>query len=226
MRLRTHSTIYFATGIVFIALESIGATWPGIIVKAMIIPMLIWLYESQIKGQWNLFHRMIVIALFFSWGGDVLLQLSQFNETFFLMGVGSFLVTQLIYMVSFFSTRGPNVVFFRKAYLIVPVAAYGVFILWLIYEGLGDMLIPILVYAVVILTMLVAALNREKKVTRQSYILVLSGAILFIVSDSLIMIDRIRFPFELARIVIMSTYITAQYLIALGCIRQFMPKPR
>jgi len=176
MNFRAHSTLYFATGLCFIALETIGATWPEIIVKAFIIPMLIWLYASHTKESMNPFHRMIIIALMFSWAGDVLLQFSQFNETYFLVGVGSFLVTQLIYMGAFFGTRGPNVIFFRKVYLILPVAAYGFLILWYIYDGLGDMLIPISIYAVVILTLLVAAMNRQEKVNRQSFILVLIAA--------------------------------------------------
>jgi len=213
--------LYFVTGVIFIALETIGATWPEIISKAFIIPMLIWLYASHLKGAMNGFHRMIIIALAFSWVGDMLLQLSQFNETLFMAGVGSFLITQLIYLLLFFSTKGSNVLFFRKIYLVLPVAAYGWLILWCIADGLGDMLVPIVVYAVAILTMLLAALNRENKVSRQSYILVLLGAVLFILSDSLIMINRIKMSFDLARIIIMSSYITAQYLIAVGCLKQY-----
>lgn len=226
MSFRIHSTLYFATGISFIALETIGATWAGIITKAFIIPLLIWLYASHAKGAMNRFHRMIIIALLFSWGGDLLLQLSQFNETLFLVGVGSFLVTQVIYMVMFFSTKGPNVVFFRKIYLVLPVAGYGVLIIWYLKDVLGDMLVPITIYAIAILTMLFAALNREMKVSRQSYMLVLLGALFFILSDSLIMINRIKIPFDLARVIIMSTYITAQYLIAAGCLKQYNIKFR
>ena len=226
MNFRIHSTLYFATGISFIALEAVGATWPGIICKAFIIPLLIWLYTSHTKGEMNRFHEMILIALLFSWGGDMLLQLSQFHETLFLVGVGSFLVTQVIYTIMFFNTKGPNVVFFKKFYLALPVAGYGVLIIWYLKDGLGDMLIPITVYAMAILTMLFAALNREKKVNRQSYILVLLGALFFILSDSLIMINRIKIPFDLARVIIMSTYITAQYLIAAGCLKQYNIKFR
>jgi uncharacterized membrane protein YhhN len=69
--------------------------------------------------------------------------------------------------------------------------------------------------------MLLAAINREKKVNRQSYLLVFAGAVLFVLSDSLIAINRFTQPFELARIAIMSSYITAQYLIAVGCTRQY-----
>ena len=221
MNFRIHTILYFATGIAFIAIETIGVAWISIAVKSLIIPLLIWLYLRFAWGHWNRFHSMIIIALIFSWIGDITLQLTQFQESFFLVGLGSFLITQLIYMVAFFITPGKNTLFFRKIYLLIPVALYGWGILWLLSTGLGDMKLPVTVYTVVILSMLLAAVNREKKVNRQSFLLVLAGAILFVLSDSMIAINKFSQPFELARIAILSSYFTAQYLIALGCARQF-----
>jgi uncharacterized membrane protein YhhN len=221
MNFRRHSILYFATGIAFIALETTGAVWTGVAVKSLIIPVLIWLYLRFIRGQGNRFHSLIITALIFSWMGDITLQLTQFREYFFLVGLGSFLLAQVIYLIAFFSTPGKNSLFFRKAYLILPVALYGWGILSLLSDGLGDMKLPVAVYTVVILSMLLAALNREKKVNRQSFLLVLSGAILFVLSDSLIAINKFVQPFELARIAIMGSYITAQYLITVGCARQY-----
>ena len=221
MNFRTHTTLYFITGIAFISIETIGAAWIGIVVKSLIIPLLIWLYLRFTRGHWNRFHSLIITALVFSWIGDITLQLTQFQESFFLVGLGSFLITQLIYMVAFIITPGKNTLFFRKIYLLVPVVLYGWGILWLLSEGLGDMKLPVTVYTVVILSMLLAAINREKKVNRQSFLLVMVGAILFVLSDSMIAINKFTQPFELARIAIMSSYITAQYLIAIGCTRQF-----
>jgi len=221
MNFRIHTILYFATGIAFIALETIGVAWISIAVKALIIPLLIWLYLRFVRGHWNRFHSMIIIALIFSWIGDITLQLTQFKESFFLIGVGCFLIAQLIYMVTFFTTPGENSVFFRKIYLVVPVVLYGMGILWLLYDGLGDMKLPVTIYTMVIMTMLLAAINREKKVNKQSFLLVLAGAIIFVVSDSILAINKFAQPFELGRIASMTSYITAQYLIALGCARQF-----
>ena len=220
MNFRLHSLLYFTTGIVFIALETWGLFLPGIAVKAIIIPLLVWMYLRFVRGEWNRFHRMILFALVFSWIGDVTLQLAVLREDFFLLGLASFMVTQLLYTVAFFSTCGPGVLA-RRLYLLVPVAAYGGGILWLLWGGLGDMTVPVTVYTVVILTMLVAAINRREKVNPQSYRLVLAGAILFILSDSMIAINKFHQPFELARVAIMGSYITAQFLIAVGCVRQF-----
>ncbi len=221
MDFRTHSILYFATGIAFIALETAPVVWPGMAVKALIMPLLIWLYLRFTRGHGNRFHTLVVIALVFSWIGDITLQMTVFNDAFFLVGLGSFLVTQLLYTIAFLNTPGPGTIFTRKIYLVLPVALYGWGILRLLSEGLGDMRLPVTVYTVVILSMLLSAFNRERKVNRQSFLLVLAGAILFVISDSMIAIHKFTQPFELARIAIMSSYITAQYLIALGCTRQF-----
>ena len=164
---------------------------------------------------------MIMSALVFSWLGDVTLQLQEENDIFFMIGLSCFLLAQVMYLIAFFSTKGENVLFFKKIYLILPVILYGLIILYILYDGLGDMKIPVIIYTVVILTMLSSALNREKKVNRQSYILVLVGAILFVLSDSMIAINKFSYPFDMSRIAIMLTYVVAQYLIAIGCLKQF-----
>jgi uncharacterized membrane protein YhhN len=220
MNFRVHSLLYFAIGILFISLETVGAVFPGIFTKALIIPVLIWLYLRFVRGVWSPFHRLIVFALLFSWIGDVILQLAQFREVFFVGGLASFLVAQFLYLIAFFLTRGENILA-RRMYLVLPVVLYGVLILWLLWEGMEDMKAPVTIYTVVILTMLAGAVNRKEKVNPQSYQMVLLGAILFVVSDSMIAINKFTQPFELARVAIMTSYITAQYLIVIGCIRQY-----
>jgi uncharacterized membrane protein YhhN len=153
--------------------------------------------------------------------GDVAQQLGQFKESFFHAGAGCFLLAQLIYALAFLLTPGKNVLFFRKIYLLVPVALYGWGILSLLPDGLGDMKLPVTVCTVVVLSMLLAAINREQKVNRQSFLLVLAGAVIFVVSNSILAINKFAQPFELAGIASMSSYITAQYLIAVGSTRQF-----
>ena len=221
MSTKSLTTFYFAVGIIFIALETFEVVWISIAVKALIIPVLILLYYRLVRSQMNSFHKLILIALLFSWIGDVTLQLNQFNDIFFMVGLSGFLIAQFMYLSAFFSTRGPNILFFKKSWLFLPLVAYGTGILWLLFNGLGDMMIPVFVYTVAILTMLAAAINRKEKVNRLSYNLVLIGALFFILSDTLIAINKFTYEFPLARIAIMGTYITAQYMIAIGCLKQY-----
>jgi uncharacterized membrane protein YhhN len=183
--------------------------------------MLVWLYLRFISGHGNRFHNLIIMALVFSWLGDISLHLVQSRDFFFLAGLGCFLITQGLYAFAFFTTPGDNSLFFRKIYLVIPVMLYGWGILTLLSDGLGDMRMPATLYALGILTMLLAAINRERKVNRQSFLLVLAGAILFVLSDSIMAVNRFEQPFEMAHMASMISYISAQYLIAIGCTRQF-----
>jgi len=126
----------------------------------------------------------------------------------------------IMYSVVFFSTRGKNALSGSRAYLVIPVLVFGIGLIYFLYGDLSGMRIPVIIYAIVILFMLAGAINRIEKVNRQSYFLVLTGAILFVISDSLIAINKFSFHFEYSGIVIMSTYLAAQYLIVTGYIKQ------
>jgi uncharacterized membrane protein YhhN len=126
-----------------------------------------------------------------------------------------------MYLTIFFITPGKNSILSNRIYLLLPVIIYGVILVFYLYPDLADMRLPVMLYAIVILTMLTGAINRKEKVDRGSYYLVLTGAILFVISDSVIAVNKFSHPFASSGIVIMSTYIVAQYLIVAGYIYQF-----
>lgn len=232
MKQSSFTIYYFSIGILFIILEKFTHSfYPEIIVKAMIIPFLMIYYHSTVHGKYNYFHRLMMAGFFFSWLGDILLQFSNgekefvfATEDFFMLGLLAFLITQIFYTLAFNTTKGKNTIFTSRIYMLILIAGYGGLLLWLLYNKLvtpeGNYRAPVIVYTIVILTMLASALNRYGKVNGVSYMLVSIGAILFVASDSMIAINRFLEKFDFARILIMSTYITAQYLIAIGCIKQ------
>lgn len=230
MKQSVFSILYFSTGILFIIIESfdrLDLFFPGLLIKAMIIPLLMVYYHSQARGKYSSFHRLMMLAFLFSWLGDVLLQFSNEGhdlilpaESFFMLGLGGFLITQLLYSVAFSLPKGKNTVFSSRIYQLILVLAYGLLLMWLLYNKLGDFKLPVILYTIVIHLMLITALNRFGKVNGVSYIVVVIGAILFLASDSMIAINRFLEKFDFADVLIMSTYIIAQYLIAIGSLRQ------
>jgi uncharacterized membrane protein YhhN len=216
------SIIYFLTGILFILMPDGLSFLAGTVLKALIIPLLMLLLLANIKPLKNNLHRIMLAGLFFSWGGDIFLEFTGRDGFFFILGLGSFLMAHIMYFSVFFLTPGENVIFNKRIYLLIPLIIYGAGLLYYLYGDLGNMRIPVVLYAIVILTMIAGALNRLEKVNRTSYYLVLSGAILFVISDSAIAVNKFSRPFESSGIVVMSTYIMAQYLIITGYIRQFI----
>jgi uncharacterized membrane protein YhhN len=221
MRTRILSVLYLLTGIVFIVLEYKEVFWPGVAVKALIMPLLILILWGNIRNGSAGSHLLMVTALIFSWAGDVTLEFTEYHEMVFMAGLLFFMVTQVLYCIVFFRTPGAAYDLKRLAFGIIPVYVYGIFLVYYLYDKLGDMRIPVMLYACVILTMLSGAISRLEKVSRISFYLVLTGAILFVLSDSMIAVNKFSDPFRGSRILIMSTYITGQFLILMGYIKQF-----
>lgn len=155
----------------------------------------------------------MLAGLLFSWAGDIAIDFS------FVPGLACFLFAQVMYLTAFFLTPGENIVIRGKPWLIIPVLLAGIALICTLYDDLGDMKLPVIIYAVVILTMLTSAINRLGKVNRISYYLVLSGAILFVLSDSAIAVNKFTWDFDYSGPVIMSTYLAGQYLIVTGYIK-------
>jgi uncharacterized membrane protein YhhN len=163
----------------------------------------------------------MLAALFFSWAGDVMLELTHISANMFIPGLLCFLLAHIMYFTVFFLTPGESVILRKYVYLLVPVILYGTGFIYYLYDELADLRIPVIIYTIAILTMLTGAIDRFKKVNQKSYLLVLTGAILFLISDSAIAINKFGHHFEYSSIVIMSTYVFAQYLIVTGYINQF-----
>ncbi len=214
------TAIYFLTGLICIILQYQSVFLPGLIAKALIIPALIILLffnRSNLPKRLNL---LMFAGLFFSWSGDVILEFSERNGNLFVAGLVCFLMAHVMYLAVFITTPGKNSILNTRIYLILPVIIYGAGLIFFLNKDLGQMRIPVIIYAVVILTMLTAAINRKEKVQKQSYYLVLLGAICFVLSDSLIAVNKFSVHFAFSGIVIMVTYIVAQYLIVTGYLSQ------
>jgi uncharacterized membrane protein YhhN len=163
-RTKILSIVYFLTGVVFIILSGHSSFMPGLVTKALIIPILIVILFLNLRSHLSLLTLMMISGLLFSWFGDVILEYSNLNERFFIPGLLSFLIAHIMYLLVFFITPGKNSVFHTRFYLLIPVLLSGAGLIYYLYKDLGDMRIPVIFYAVVILTMLSSALNRIEKV--------------------------------------------------------------
>jgi uncharacterized membrane protein YhhN len=223
MKYSVISTVYFIVGLICIILLDQSAFWPGFIAKALIIPVLMILFFININILSGRLHKFMITGLLFSWAGDVVLELSKNNDNLFIVGLACFLIAHIMYLTAFFLTPGKNSILNNRFYLLIPVLIFGIILVSYLYTDLDGMRLPVILYTLVILSMLAGALNRIDKVKKFSFYLVLAGAILFVISDSVIAFNKFVHQFDSSGIVIMSTYIIAQYLIVTGYIFQFKP---
>ncbi len=130
----------------------------------------------------------------------------------FVPGLLSFLIAHLFYIAAFRSRIAGS----TSARNALACVVYGSFMLWLLFPRLGDMKLPVSIYLLVILTMAWQALNRWAIAQSRGAMLAAVGAILFVASDSMIAFNRFFSPFRLAELLILATYFTAQWLIAVS----------
>lgn len=159
----------------------------------------------------------MVLALLFSLAGDILLMFDDQNPMFFLFGLIAFLIAHIMYIIVFLKHRNKS----KQPFLFITILLiYAVGLFYLLKSGLGAMLLPVVFYMIVILTMATTAFLRKGNVPFQNYNLVFLGAVLFLVSDSLLSLNMFYKPIPFANILIMLTYGFAQFFIVLGILKQ------
>jgi uncharacterized membrane protein YhhN len=153
-------------------------------------------------------------ALAFSSLGDALLDLSP--GRFFIWGLLSFLVAHLIYIALFVRNRvRPLKPKGWQFALVIVVWSSNVLLLRWMGPGLGALTGPVIVYVCVITVMVTSAILAGFSKPR-----VCSGAILFLVSDSILAVNKFKSPVPMAGYLIWATYYLAQYEIAIGFLRE------
>ena len=186
-------------------------------VKPAILIALISFFWKQSNHLNKRTRNVTLLALILSLAGDTLLMFVDNSPNFFMGGLVSFLLAHLMYILIFLKSRNKTANPFS---IIVILLVYASGIFYFLKDGLGEMLIPVLVYLLVILAMASTAFLRKRSATTNSYNLVFSGAIFFMISDSLLALNKFYQPLPLSGISIMITYAMAQYLIVLGILKQ------
>lgn len=152
-------------------------------------------------------HKGLVLGLALGAGGDILLEVSTF-----VAGLGSFLISHLVYTCLFLiiiRQEGMKTGIYRQTAGLVAIAAVAMG--WWLLPDLGEFAIPVLIYIAVIAAMTMAAILTPFQSKR-----VLAGAVIFMISDSLIAIGKFKSGFPGIDQAIWATYFTAQYCIATG----------
>jgi uncharacterized membrane protein YhhN len=189
------------------------------IAKPLLIPILLLLLAITPTVAPRKY--LLLAGLFFSWAGDMFLLFEDRNNLFFIFGLVAFLTTHIFYIVYFLKIQSNAVSLLKKQPLLIAlVLGYGVTLVYILLPHLGDLKIPVMVYAAVICTMLLCSLHVFFKVNKPANGLYIAGAVFFVLSDSLLALNKFYQPFTYAGVLIMGTYCAAQYFIVSGFIKQ------
>jgi len=175
------------------------------IAKPLITTSLVILYLLSVSKP-NFWY---VSALLFAFWGDVLL---LFPDQFFVFGLASFLLAHVL-LITVSSRFLQQVSKLRILVHSLPFVVILAVLLYLIYPNLEELLIPVIIYGIVISVFGVVAFlvyTNDKSIANSWLFL---GSLIFILSDSILAINKFSQSSEFFGIAIMFTYIIAQYLI-------------
>jgi uncharacterized membrane protein YhhN len=157
------------------------------------------------------YYHLLLLGLLFCLGGDVFLALPQ--DKMFLLGLVSFLVGHIFYIIGFLSVAHINTWTWLGTFIVLVFSGYVYF--WL-KPHLGTMKVPVLVYIIVITIMLSGAWSilGESILARLGRVMVFSGASCFYVSDLFVAQDRFMKKAPINRFLGLPLYYTGQFLLA------------
>jgi len=162
---------------------------------------------------------LLLLAIVFSLAGDIFLLFVIDDSDYlnFLFGLVSFLLAHIFYILlfvrvkkSYFPQRRWN------PWIITVLLLYVVVLIYILNPHLGDLKIPVIVYALVLSGMLITAWHAFNLNGHSGGGWIITGAACFVLSDSLLAFNKFYAPFEFAGIAIMLTYGIAQLFIAAG----------
>jgi len=209
---------YFViVSIVYLAFIAFGKEAIAWYLKPLLLPCLLLAVNESKEFTTK---KLLLFALVFSWIGDVILLFADKGELYFIFGLVSFLIAHILFIFLFIKQEAyktPNKALFGLG--VVFVAGYLFVMLTVLFPSLGDLKIPVSVYAFTISLMLVMAIRGGLTWRNPMNLLILNGAISFVVSDSILAMNKFYTALPNASLLIMSTYIIAQYLITFGVLK-------
>lgn len=215
MKSRLILFLFFVSLLVHLLAIQFGWQLPERITKPLLVLLLADYFLLETRTISSSLKKWGLLALLFSWMGDVLLMFQGSDDIFFLLGLSAFLIAHIFYILLFHRIRVAEKIKSAIGYVII-VAVYYAALIGLLAPHLGEMKIPVVVYGIVISFMLMLALHLLSLSNKPAGRMIFTGALLFVASDSLLAINKFYQPFTAAGVLIMLTYGLAQFCIVRG----------
>jgi len=132
------------------------------------------------------------------------------KEQYFVYGLGSFLLAQLMFAFIFYKLSNGKLYF--KPLLILIVV--GVFSYRTFLPLLGELAVPVAIYNICILLMCWQGVNAYLSRRDTVGLALAIAAVLFVFSDTMIAVNKFIQPFDLSSVLILSTYWLSITIIA------------
>ncbi len=211
--------LFFAAVIIELSAHLFG-TGLNLYSKPLLMPLLTLYFLASYHYKPDRRALMVVLALLLSCAGDV--SLMGQSTARFITGLSSFLFAHIVYILIFIRSEESQSFSFRLSWkLILPMLAYILVLMVFLLPGSGPMKAPIIIYGFTILMMWYTAALRFGIRSPYRNWQVIVGATFFVLSDSMIGLNRFYTALPQSGFLIMSTYIGGQFLIVNGLLEYF-----
>lgn len=187
--------------------------------KSLLMPVLLGYFVAYSRALPAALKYSITGALLFSWAGDVLLIFQGRNDLFFLLGLSAFLLAHICYILFFHKLRSREKIRENSLLFLLIIVLYYSVLMSILFPRLGNMEWPVSFYGLVISYMFLRALHMYSLKNRNAGMLLMTGAGFFVVSDSVLAINKFYQSFAAAPVLVMLTYSIAQWLLTEGALR-------
>lgn len=155
-------------------------------------------------------YRLLIIAgLGASFVGDAFMMAKKKR---FIPGLIAFLAAQFFYTAAFLQTMTARLEFMTA----LPFFIYAIFVMRTLFPHLGSEKAPVTFYLVVMTIMTTLAAQRYIDAGGISALFALSGAVLFVVSDTILAVNKFIRKIPHAQFFILGIYFPAQIFFALS----------
>ncbi len=211
--------LFFVVSMVELSAHLLG-TGLNVYSKPLLMPVLLMYFLASYQYRFSQRSMLVVMALVFSCAGDV--SLMGLTSTRFIIGLTCFLLAHVAYIVMFIRERSSDSSHMRFSWkLLFPMVLYILGLMYFLIPGSGPMAAPVVIYGLTILVMwYTASLRFGTRAAYQNWSIIL-GAALFVISDSMIGINKFYLALPQSDFLIMLTYIGGQFLIINGLINHF-----
>ncbi len=202
--------------VILVTLEQRGggnASRPRLVVKTALSMLFVATALVQ-TGPGDGFYTSLIIGLVLCLLGDVFLALP--GRRMFLLGLVSFLLGHLAYVVAFISLSLSSASWLTvMGGLVTATVSGAVFFLWL-RPHLGKMLLPVSAYVVVITAMVIGAWTvlGDSGLAASGRSMIFSGALLFYLSDLAVARERFVKKDPRNALIGLPLYYAGQFLLA------------
>jgi len=199
--------IFAAFAVLFIGLLPLEPYLGNFVIKAIPVISLAVLTFIAVSGSRG---KLLFASLLFCAAADIALELA--GGKYFVAGLGLFLIAHILFIITFSKDFK-----FQKSKIpvIILLVVYSLMMAFVLTPSLKEMAIPVYVYMTALTLVGIFAALRSVKNDFTLY-----GAIAFIVSDSVLAVNKFMFSFVAANYIIMITYYASLFLIVFGFLKK------